>query len=164
MTPISLPSALHASHAGIWLAVEGRPLATLGRGEALARAADTPLLMVNAPLLGARLGHADLSGLDLLELFAFLFPAQFVIPTVAGLARAMGLPPPESDAQAAALIPDLARAMLAWTERTDWAEREGAWTGLGQLERLRWSWTPLLRGRLAQPVRAERWLFSRLPQ
>jgi len=164
VTPISLPSALHASHAGIWLAVEGRPLATLGRGEALARAADTPLLMVNAPLLGARLGHADLSGLDLLELFAFLFPAQFVIPTVAGLARAMGLPPPESDAQAAALIPDLARAMLAWTERTDWAEREGAWTGLGQLERLRWSWTPLLRGRIAQPVRAERWLFSRLPQ
>jgi len=164
VTPAPLPSALHASHAGIWLAEEGRPLASLGRGEALARAADTPLLMVNAPLLGARLGHADLSGLDLLELFAFLFPAQFVIPTVAGLARAMGLPPPESDAQAAALIPDLARAMLAWTERTDWTEREGAWTGLGQLERLRWSWTPLLRGRIAQPARAERWLFSRLPQ
>lgn len=164
VTPVSLPSALHASHAGIWLAEEGQPLASLGRGEALARAADTPLLMVNAPLLGARLGHADLSGLDLLELFAFLFPAQFVIPTVAGLARAMGLPPPESDAQAAALIPALARAMLAWTERTDWAEREGAWTGLGQLERLRWSWAPLLHGRIAQPARAERWLFSRLPQ
>ncbi|HWJ68560.1 MAG TPA: ATP-dependent DNA helicase [Sphingobium sp.] len=164
MSAFPLPPALHASHAGIWFAEHDRPLATLGRGQALARASDTPLLMVNAPLLGARLGHADLSGLDLLELFAFLFPAQFVIPTVAGLARALDMTPPENDAQAAEFIPDLARAMLDWTDRTDWREREGAWTSLGQLEKLRWSWAPLLRPRLARPARDERWLFSRLPQ
>jgi len=120
--------------------------------------------MVNAPLLGTRLGHADISGLDLLELFAFLFPAQFVIPTVAGLARALEMMPPDNDAQAAELIPDLARAMLDWTGRVDWREREGAWTSLGQLERLRWSWAPLLHPHLARPARDERWLFSRLPQ
>ena len=141
-----LPPALHASHAGIWL-TDGRGEQTvgLGRGQALARAADTPLLLVNAPLLGSRLGYADLSGLDLLELFAFLFPAQFVIPTVAGLARAMGLTPPASDAEAATLIPQIASTMLGWIQRPDWAEREGAWTSLNQLERLRWSWAPLVR-------------------
>jgi ATP-dependent DNA helicase DinG len=160
----ALPPALHASHAGNWLANDAGEVASLGRGDALARAAATPLLMVNAPLLGSRLGYPDLSGLDLLELFAFLFPAQFVIPTVAGLARALGVPPPADDAQAASLIPHLARTMLDWTDRVDWAEREGAWTSLGQLEKLRWSWTPLLRGRLTTPRQAERWLFSRLPQ
>jgi len=164
-SPPDLPPALHASHAGIWLADgRGDETVALGRGEAHSRAADTPLLLVNAPLLGSRLGYADLSGLDLLELFAFLFPAQFVIPTVPGLARAMGLVPPASDAEAAALIPHLANAMLAWTQRPDWAEREGAWTSLNQLERLRWSWAPLLRPYIARPNEAERWLFSRLPQ
>ena len=163
MPQFPLPPALHATHAGTWLA-DDEGVDSLGRGAALSRAADTPLLMVNAPLLGARLGHADLSGLDLLELFAFLFPARFVIPTVAGLARAMAIDPPASDSAAAALVPALARAMLAWTERSDWAEREGAWTSLKQLERARWSWTPLLRDRIAQPATAERWLFSKLPQ
>jgi len=161
----NLPSALHASHAGIWLADgRGSETVTLARGEALARASGSPLLMVNAPLLGSRLGYADLSGLDLLELFAFLFPAQFVIPTVAGLARALDIAPPESDAQCAALLPRLAATMLEWTQRPDWAEREGAWTSLTQLERLRWSWAPLLRGRITTPATAERWLFSRLQQ
>lgn len=162
--PATLPFALHATHAGIWLARGDSAIRPLGRGEALALAAETPLLLVNAPLLGARLGHADLSGLDLLELFAFLFPARFAIPTVAGLARALDLPPPPADTDAAAFIPTLAAAMLDWTQRADWAEREGAWTSLGQLERQRWSWAPLLRRRIAMPRTAERWLFSRLPQ
>jgi ATP-dependent DNA helicase DinG len=160
-----LPPALHASHAGIWLADgRGEETVTVSRGAALGRATDTPLLLVNAPLLGSRLGHPDLSGLDLLELFAFLFPAQFVIPTVAGLARAMDITPPASDAEAAAIIPRLASVMLQWTERSDWAEREGAWTSLSQLEKHRWSWAPLLRNRIPTPKSAERWLFTRLPQ
>src|SRR5882757_11354383 len=68
----SLPyPALHASHSGIWVAdAEGtRPV---GRGEAIRIAADTPVIVLNAALIGQRLGYADLSGLDVLELFAFL--------------------------------------------------------------------------------------------
>ena len=158
------PPALHASHAGIWFCDQDGAVTALSRGEALARAAATPLLMVNAPLLGGRLGAQDLSGLDLLELFAFLFPARFAIPTVAGLARALDIEPAERDGDAVALIPRLAMAMLDRIAAPDWPEREGAWTGLRRLERLRWSWAPLLRDRIAQPRQAERWLFSRLPQ
>ncbi len=76
----------------------------------------------------------------------------------------MGMTPPASDAEAARLIPALAQEMLDWAERADWAEREGAWTSLKNLERLRWSWVPFLRDRIAMPKEAERWLFSRLPQ
>ena len=74
------------------------------RGEAIARAAETPHIILNAPLVGQRLGYPELSGLDLLELFAFVHPARFAVPTAAGLSRALGLEPPASEAEAAAAL------------------------------------------------------------
>ena len=64
------------------------------RGEAIARAAETPHIILNAPLVGQRLGYPELSGLDLLELFAFIHPARFAVPTVGG-------PEPRARARAA---------------------------------------------------------------
>ena len=61
-------------------------------------AADTPQLLMNAPLVASRLGYPDLSGLDLLELFAFVHPATFCVPTPKGLAHALGLDEPADDA------------------------------------------------------------------
>ena len=82
--PLPLP-ALHATHAGIWLASGDGEAREASRGEAIARAAETPHIILNAPLVGQRLGYPELSGLDLLELFAFIHPARFAVPTVAGL-------------------------------------------------------------------------------
>src|SRR5207302_1392837 len=93
--------ALHATHAGIWLAAGDGEVREASRGEAIARAADTPHIILNAPLVGQRLGYPELSGLDLLELFSFIHPARFAVPTVAGLSRALGLSPPENDSDAA---------------------------------------------------------------
>jgi len=161
MMPLPYP-ALHATHGGIWLAgAEGTR--GLGRGEAVARAAETPTIMLNAPLVGQRLGYPDLSGLDLLELFAFVHPARFAVPTPKGMAHALGLEPPESDAQAPAFLLGAAEALLATLER-EWPEREGAWTSAQSLARLRWTWAPAVAQRLKQPERDERWLFSRLPE
>ena len=83
--------ALHASHGGIWIATPDGKTRGVSRGEAIAMAAETPMLMLNAPLVAARLGYGDLSGLDLLELFAFLHPARFMVPTVKGLMTALDL-------------------------------------------------------------------------
>lgn len=154
--------ALHASHGGIWIATaEGTR--SVGRGEAVRIAADTPVILLNAPLAAQRLGYAELSGLDLLELFAFLRPARFMVPTPRGVARALGLPEPGDDAQVAAFLRDAAQAMLAIAE-ADWPEREGAWHAAQSLARLRWSWAPALAQRLNRPEKPERWLFSRLPE
>ena len=87
MSGVSLP-ALHATHAGIWLASGTGEVREASRGEAIARAAETPHIILNAPLVGQRLGYPDLSGLDLLELFAFVHPARFAVPTVAGIVEA----------------------------------------------------------------------------
>ena len=58
-TPLAFP-ALHASHAGIWMGTRDGPVKTIGKGEAAGRAAETPMIMLNAPLVAQRLGYADL--------------------------------------------------------------------------------------------------------
>ncbi|HEX6219334.1 MAG TPA: ATP-dependent DNA helicase, partial [Sphingomicrobium sp.] len=160
--PLPLP-ALHATHAGIWVAAGGE-VREASRGEAIARLADTPHIILNAPLVGQRLGYADVSGLDLLELFAFIYPARFAVPTVSGLARAVGLAPPSGDAEAAAVLARIADALLGVPAEGDWPEREGAWTANATLTRLGWGWAPFVGQRLARPEGGERMLFSRLTQ
>ena len=165
--PLPLP-ALHATHAGIWLADGGGPegigVREATRGEAIARAAETPHIILNAPLIGQRLGYPELSGLDLLELFAFVHPARFAVPTVAGMSRVLGIDPPGSEAEAAATLKCIAERLLAVLANPDWREREGAWTSNVTLHRLGWGWAPLIGARLERPERGERMLFSRLKQ
>lgn len=159
-TSLSLP-ALHASHAGIWLAspdgVRG-----IGRGEAMRAVSETPHVLLNAALTGQRLGFAEVSGLDLLELFAFVHPARFVVSTVAGLSAWVGLEGPADDAAAAGLLPGIAERLLATLGDDQWPEREGAWTTAASLQRLGWPWANLVLARLQKPERGERMLFSRL--
>ena len=159
----SLPHpALHASHGGIWLAT-AEETRQIGRGEAIRIAADTPVLLLNAPLIGQRLGYAELSGLDLLELFAFLHPGRFAVPTPKGFARAVDLSPPDRDEDVAAFLREAAAALLAVPDG-DWAEREGAWSAAQSLARLRWPWAQVIAGSIRKPAADERWLFSKLPE
>jgi ATP-dependent DNA helicase DinG len=160
----SLPyPALHATHGGIWIAWPDGRVEGVGRGGAIARAAETPMLMLNAPLIGSRLGYPELSGLDLLELFAFVYPARFAVPTPRGLAAALGLAEPARDEAAAPFLREAAAALLD-TLKGDWPEREGAWASAQALWRLRWPWAPAIAERLPRPERDEPWLFSRLPE
>jgi ATP-dependent DNA helicase DinG len=161
--PLPLP-ALHATHAGIWLADPSGEVREATRGEAIARAAETPHIILNAPLVGQRLGYAELSGLDLLELFAFIHPARFAVPTPAGLSRAVGLEPPQTETEAASALQAIAVKLLERFGDSAWPEREGAWTANASLHRLGWPWAPLVARRLEMPERGERMLFSRLPQ
>jgi ATP-dependent DNA helicase DinG len=156
--------ALHATHAGIWLATRDGEIREASRGEAIASAAGTPHIILNAPLIGQRLGYPELSGLDLLELFAFIHPARFAVPTAAGLSRAFELEPPASEADAVASLLSIAQRMLTTLGDPDWREREGAWTSNATLHRLGWGWAPLVGARLETPDRGERMLFSRLKQ
>ena len=157
-------SALHASHAGSWLSDPSGNVRGIGKGEAIMAAADTPLLILNAPLIATRLGYPDLSGLDLLELYAFVHPARFCVPTPKGLAHALGLQEPERDDLVPALLQAAAGKLLETCESADWPEREGAWSSLQSLARLRWPWANVLAPHIVRPERAERWLFSRLPE
>ena len=48
--------ALHASHSGCWLSDPSGTTRALGKAAAIMAAADTPLLILHAPLLASRLG------------------------------------------------------------------------------------------------------------
>ena len=160
--PSALP-ALHASHGGIWLREADRTQA-VAKGTAIARTAETPTLLLNAPLTGQRLGYPELNGLDLLELWAFVHPARFLVPTPKGLAEALGLTPAAGEADIPGLLQAAAKTLLDMLDTPGWREREGGWTAAQSLHRLRWTWAPLVTPRIARPAEAERWLFSKLPE
>ncbi|MEE4537301.1 MAG: ATP-dependent DNA helicase [Erythrobacter sp.] len=162
-SPVALP-ALHASHGGHWLQRPGEQTLALSKGEAIMAASDTPVLLLNAPLVANRLGYPDLSGLDLLEAFAFVHPARFCVPTPRGLAEALDLEPPANDADVPPFLQQAAGELIAACEDAEWFERAGAWSALQSLERLRWPWAQVLRPHVTKPERAERWLFATLPE
>jgi ATP-dependent DNA helicase DinG len=160
---LSRYKALHAGLTDIWLA-DSRGVRTISRGEALRLSADEPLIVLNAVLTGSRMGRNDLSGLDLLELWAFLRPARFCVPTPAGLARALGFAPPERGAGEAQFLLDAAQAMLAEIATPDWLWRGGAYSSLQALLRLKWPWGTLLLPHIPPPPSAERSIFVSLPE
>src|SRR5258708_14648427 len=83
------------------------------RGGAAPRAAAPPPLVVPAPATARRLGLDRLRGFDLLELFAFVRPARFCLPTARGLAAALSLPEPHGLEAESASLGRLAEALLA---------------------------------------------------
>ena len=163
---ISLPyPALHATHGGIWIASPNGDVRGIGRGEAAARAAETPMIVLNATVTAARLGVAEFHGLDLLELFAFVYPARFAVPTPAGLARALDIAPPADNARAPLFLIEAAQALLARIgDPEGWAERKGAWNNAQSLSRLNWPWSQAIRQVIREPSQPERGLFARLPE
>lgn len=165
MTQSLLPyPALHVSHSGIWLCGTDGVSREIGKGEAIGTVAETPHILLNAPLMGQRLGYPDLSGLDLLELFAFIHPAQFVVPTPSGLAKILGLEPAAQESDIARFYRTAAAHLLAGLQAGHWPQREGAWSSAQALYRLRWPWAGEISKRLTQPEESERWLFSKLTE
>jgi len=136
----------------------------VSKGDAITAAADTPVLLLNAPLVANRLGYPDLSGLDLLEVFAFIHPARFCVPTARGLADALEMDAPQSDEAVPQFLQRAASALIDAARDPEWFERAGAWSALQTLERLRWPWAQVLKPYIAKPEKAEKWLFSNLPE
>lgn len=160
---VSRYRALHAGLNGIWLA-DGTSVRAVSRGEALRLSADEPLILLNAALTGARMGRQDLAGLDLLELWAFVRPARFCVPTPAGLARVLGVAPPEPGEAEAQFLLEATQALLDEVAYPDWLWRGGAFSSLQALLRLKWPWAPLLLPHVPSPPTAERSIFVSLPE
>lgn len=146
--------ALAASHAGLWRADAAGTLSAVARGEAVRHLADEPHLILHAPAIAARLGLAEISGLDLLELFAFVRPATFLVPSAAGLAEALGLEPPATEAASPLFLRAAAAALLAETANAGWRFRAGAAESLDRLHRRGWPWSGLVADRLKPGPRA----------
>ena len=112
-----------------------------------------PPLLVHAPATLRRLGLKPMPCFDLLELFAFALPARAAAPTPRGLALVLDLDPPGNDLEdLAALLPDIARALLNQLSagRMLASNRDAA--GLAaQMGVGGWGWAPYVTTALGRP-------------
>jgi ATP-dependent DNA helicase DinG len=132
----------------VWLDTDGE-FHHLPVAAAAERARAEPPVLCHAPATAGRLGLDHLIAIDLLELFAFVRPARFCLPTPKGLAEALGLARPADLEDQAELLIRAARMLLeelAARTRADPAAKAGdtrsaAWA----MARTGWGWgTPVL--------------------
>lgn len=118
------PAVVAGLRAAAWISPAGE-VETISLAEAARRVghAVSPLVC-HAPAVTQRLGTGRFEALDLLELFAFVRPACFCLPTPRGLAEALGLPLPTTLEQEAATLLAVTRTLLA--ELTRGADRSAA--------------------------------------
>ena len=86
-----------------------------------------------------RLDLAGFAALDILELFAFVRPARFCVPTPRGIAAALYLKPTRTMADACVALIDAARALLRELRADDNSETRALAEIAG---RAGWSWGP----------------------
>lgn len=116
-------------------------LETMTLAAAAERAARAPFMVCYAPVVRRRLGLASLRAFDVLELFAFVRPARFCLPTPGGLAAALGLAPAGLSLEDEALgLLASARRLLAELGATTYRYREGAGRIAATLEHAGWPW------------------------
>jgi ATP-dependent DNA helicase DinG len=126
----------------VWLSPEGE-IEALAPAEARARldpvAGGEIPMVCHARAVARRLDMPGFAAFDLLELFAFVRPARFCVPTPGGLAAALGLAAPRGMAEACVTLVTAARALLqelgAETDPNARAIAEAA-------ERAGWPWGP----------------------
>ena len=112
----------------------------------------TPPLLVHAPATFKRLGLRPGPAYDLLELFAFVLPAQPVVPTPRGLAFALDLQAPGNAESAAALLPAVAARLLSLLHAAREAPLNKDAAGLAAtMGRAGWPWAEAVLGALGQP-------------
>ena len=95
----------------VWVSAEGE-IEALAPAEAIRRVQIDPPILCHAVATARRLDTPVFSALDLLELFAFVYPARFCVPTPRGLAEALGLPLPGAPSEACATLAVATRALL----------------------------------------------------
>src|SRR5215469_3009084 len=105
------PVLLAGSREVLWLGPDGE-IEALSVAEARARGERETPMLCHGPATARRLDMSAFPALDLLELFAFVYPARFCVPTPRGLAAALGLPPPRSPSEACVTLATTARGLL----------------------------------------------------
>ncbi|MBX6324167.1 MAG: ATP-dependent DNA helicase, partial [Rhodospirillaceae bacterium] len=106
--PVLVAGLTHAS----WLEPTGEIL-LMAHGEAATRVRTRPPVVCHLPATARRIGAERFAAYDVLELFAFVRPARFCLPTPRGLARALGLPLPATLEGEAEALREAMRRLLA---------------------------------------------------
>jgi len=134
----------------VWISRDGE-IAELDSQAIAAELALGPALVCHRRWSEARIGIEIPSSLDVMELFAFVRPARFCLPTPTGLASQLALPRPLGGEDMAAILPRAAFMLLDELAMTEGKAREQA----GDIARMMagggWLWGPLILAHLGLP-------------
>jgi ATP-dependent DNA helicase DinG len=145
MAQVSQSPALSAGHGRACILTADGELLSLDHPAACrALSKMRPPMVVHAPATLRRLGlKAGTPALDLLELFAFVLPGRAAAPTPRGLALALDIKPPETLEEQAALLPDIAQALLHRLAAARDVPMNAYAVGIAQrMGRAGWLWAP----------------------
>ncbi|CAL4866225.1 3'-5' exonuclease DinG [Asticcacaulis sp. MM231] len=113
-----------------------------------------PLIVANAALMRTRLfgnrSHRETRHFDVLELFAFVRPAQFCAPSVAGVALACGYAEPQTPEAQARVLFDVVSSLCDSLKAAPLGFRLVAQSGIRLMEKQGWPWARLLQAVLDQ--------------
>ncbi|MCZ6743344.1 MAG: ATP-dependent DNA helicase, partial [Alphaproteobacteria bacterium] len=115
---------------------------TLSHADAAAFVKSQPPIVCHIPATARRLGCPPFAAFDVLELFAFVRPVSFLLPTPRGVAAALGLPAPESHDDEAKTLGQAAAALLDELAAGLPKEREDAVPIAGAMAAAEWAWGP----------------------
>src|SRR5215472_9654954 len=122
----------------LWLTPDGE-IETLAPAEARRRVEDETPMLCHAQATARRLDMQVFPALDLLELYAFVRPARFCVPTPRGLAEALRIDPPRRPAEACVALATAGRLLLEELGAEADAEARTVAEAMG---RGGWLWAP----------------------
>src|SRR5246127_2856118 len=105
------PVLVAGFHEVLWLNSDGE-IEALAHAEARSRVEREAPMVCHTRAVARRLDIPSFPALDLLELFAFVHPAKFCVPTPRGLSEALDLSPPCSMSETCVTLATAARALL----------------------------------------------------
>lgn len=102
------------------------------------------IVVCHAPYTTARLNYSAFRALDVLELFAFVHPATFCVPTPIGLCKALGVSMPGEFEDWPPALLSCAEALLDDLKNDEWAAKADPIkiAGVMGLNGRGWGWTP----------------------
>ncbi len=158
------PALVSGAREAVWCGGGGPPQRLTPAGAAALARAGPPPLLCHLPATAQRLGGASFAALDVLELFAFVRPAQFCVPTPRGLATAVGLAEPDTLEDQAESLCESALELLALLGRSDYPDRAAAAAAARAMARQGWSWGAAVTLALGTPPRRRFDVIGALPE
>jgi ATP-dependent DNA helicase DinG len=110
------------------------------------------VLLCHAPYIRGRLDKAEFYAFDVLELFAFVHPGKFCVPTPHGLCKTLGIKEPESFEDTPLALIDITRALLS-DLKNDLHAAKADPLKIAEVMGLNgkgWGWTPYIFAALGQ--------------